>query len=151
MGILFTPLSTVSLLSIPREKMAQASGLFNVIRQIGGSLGVALFATILTARVSFHSQTYSESIQTDSPIFASVSQRLVHHVIHDAGSSPGEAVKKSQYILLGNLNKQAFIQGVDDDFLLAGFITLVGAIPIILLRTRKKKKENENNHSIAEI
>ncbi len=151
MGILFTPLSTVSLLSIPRDKMAQASGLFNVIRQIGGSLGVALFATILTARVSFHSQTYSESIQTDSPVFASVTRKLAHHVIHDAGSTPGDAMKKSQYILLGNLNKQAFIQGVDDDFLMAGFITLLGGIPIILLRTRKKKKEEENKQSIAEI
>jgi DHA2 family multidrug resistance protein len=151
MGILFTPLSTVSLLSIPRDKMAQASGLFNVIRQIGGSLGVALFATILTARVSFHSQTYSESIQTDSPVFASVTKKLAQHVIHDAGSTPGDAMKKSQYILLGNLNKQAFIQGVDDDFLMAGFITLLGGIPIILLRTRKKKKEEENKQSIAEI
>ena len=48
MGLMFTPLSAVALLDIPREKMAQASGLINVIRQIGGSLGVAIFATILT-------------------------------------------------------------------------------------------------------
>ena len=64
MGLMFTPLSAVALLDIPREKMAQASGLINVIRQIGGSLGVAVFATILTARVSFHTQQYGQALRS---------------------------------------------------------------------------------------
>ena len=42
MGLMFTPLSTLALTNIPKHKMAQASGLFNVIRQVGGSFGVAL-------------------------------------------------------------------------------------------------------------
>jgi MFS transporter, DHA2 family, multidrug resistance protein len=45
MGLLFTALSTISLLEISREKMAQASAITNSIRQLGGSLGVALLAT----------------------------------------------------------------------------------------------------------
>jgi len=45
MGILFAPLTTMAISEITNQKMAQASGLLNVIRQIGGSLGVALFGS----------------------------------------------------------------------------------------------------------
>ena len=75
MGVMFTPLSAIALLEIPREKMAQASGLFNVIRQLGGSFGVAILATVLTTRVDFHSQVFSESVNTISPVY----QQVVHH------------------------------------------------------------------------
>jgi DHA2 family multidrug resistance protein len=40
---------------------------------------------------------------------------------------------------MSNLSKQAYIQGIDDDFLLAGLITLIGGIPIIFLHTKKSK------------
>jgi len=47
MGIIFTPLSTLMLLNLPREKMAQASGITNTVRQLGGSLGVAILQRCL--------------------------------------------------------------------------------------------------------
>ena len=54
MGMMFTSLSTISLYDIKREKMAQASSMLNTIRQLGGSMGVAIMATILSSRVIFH-------------------------------------------------------------------------------------------------
>jgi DHA2 family multidrug resistance protein len=54
MGLVFTPLSTIALSEIHRQKIAQATGLFNVIRQIGGSFGVAVFGTLLIRREIFH-------------------------------------------------------------------------------------------------
>ena len=68
MGFIFTPLSALSLSEIPREKMAQASGLFNVLRQIGGSFGVALMGTLLTMRTTFHTTVYGESATMASPV-----------------------------------------------------------------------------------
>lgn len=44
--------------------------------------------------------------------------------------------------MMSNLNKQAFIEGINDDFLLAGIITLCGGIPIFFLHTKKLKKQN---------
>jgi drug resistance transporter, EmrB/QacA subfamily len=140
MGVMFTPLSAIALLEIPREKMAQASGLFNVIRQLGGSFGVAILATVLTTRVDFHSQVFSESVNTISPVY----QQVVHHVngylVENIGSSPSQAAQQSNYVISAHLNKQAFIEGVNDDFLLAGIITLIGGIPIFFLHSRKKKE-----------
>jgi len=138
MGLLFTPLQTIALVQIPREKMAQASGISNTIRQLGGSLGVAILATVLSSRVNFHSQTYGQAIQPKSQVFMNTTHNLTYQLEHNSGSSLSDAMKQSQYIVVANANKQAYIEGIDDDFLIAAMITLVGAIPILLLVAKKK-------------
>jgi len=140
MGLLFTPLQTIALIQIPREKMAQASGISNTIRQLGGSLGVAILATVLSSRVNYHSQTYEQSVQPKSQIFMNTTSRLTYQLEHNSGSSYSDAIKQSQYIIVANVNRQAYIEGIDDDFLIAALITLVGAIPILFLVAKKKNK-----------
>ena len=63
---------------------------------------------------------------------------LTYQLEHNSGSSLSDAMKQSQYIVVANANKQAYIEGIDDDFLIAALITLVGAIPILLLVAKKK-------------
>jgi DHA2 family multidrug resistance protein len=142
MGLMFTALTTVSLSEIPREKMAQASAITNSIRQLGGSLGVALLATLLTTRVNYHAQVFGGAIKPESEIYQQTMNKMKYHIQYEAGSSPANATRQSQVLLLSNLNKQAYIQGIDDDFLLAGIITLIGGIPIIFLHTKKTKIQN---------
>jgi MFS transporter, DHA2 family, multidrug resistance protein len=147
MGLTFTALSTVSLSEIPREKMAQASAITNSIRQLGGSLGVAILATLLTSRVGYYGQLYGGAVKPGSEVYQQTMNRIKTHVQHDSGSSPAAASRQSQAILLSNLNKQAYIQGINDDFLFAGIITLLGVIPITFLHTKKQKiqKSPEKN------
>lgn len=141
MGLLFTPLSTISLLNIPREKMAQASGLANTIRQLGGSLGIAILATLLSTRAVYHNQMYGQAIRSNSPAYRTAITQLQYRIEHQAGSTPSTAMKQSQAIVLSNVSKQAFIQGIDDDFMFAAFATLIGGVPIIFLRAKKKQKK----------
>jgi MFS transporter, DHA2 family, multidrug resistance protein len=138
MGLIFTPLSTISLLTIPREKMAQASGISNTIRQIGGSLGVALLSTLLISRVNFHAQMYGGAIQANSQTFQNVTQNMAYYIQQHGGGSISTAMKQGQSILMQHVSSQAFIQGVNDDFLIASLITVVGLIPILILKTKKK-------------
>jgi MFS transporter, DHA2 family, multidrug resistance protein len=142
MGFMFTALSTIALVEIPREKMAQASGISNSVRQLGGSLGVAILATLLTSRVNYHAQEYGLALNPRSEVYSETTKKLNFHVIHDSGISVSNAPGVSQFIIMSNLNKQAYIQSIDDDFLLAGIISLIGGIPIIFMRTRKSKTEN---------
>ncbi len=141
MGLMFTALSTIALVDIPREKMAQASGISNSVRQLGGSLGVAILATLLTSRVSYHADQYGQAMNTRSEAFRETSANVRFHLIHDAGVSPSNATSLTQSVILSDINKQAYIQGIDDDFLIACFLTLVGGIPIIFMHTRKSKTE----------
>jgi DHA2 family multidrug resistance protein len=142
MGLMFTALTTVSLLEISREKMAQASAITNSIRQLGGSLGVALLATLLSSRVMYHAQVFGDAIKPGSEIYQQTISKMKYHLQYEAGSSSADATRQSQALLLSNLNKQAYIQGIDDDFLLAGIITLIGGIPVFFLHTKKTKIQN---------
>jgi len=138
MGLIFTPLSSLSLSSIPRDKMAQASGISNTVRQIGGSMGVALLSTLLAARVNFHAQVFGGSIQSGSQVFQNTARNLTTYIQHNAGSSLASATKQSQSILMSHISSQAFIQGIKDDFLIAAGITTICFVPIILMHSKKK-------------
>jgi DHA2 family multidrug resistance protein len=142
MGLMFTALSTISLLEISREKMAQASAITNSIRQLGGSFGVALLATLLTTRASFHMQVFGGAVKPGSEIYQKSINNMKYHLEYHSGSSPGNAAKQSQALMFQNIGRQAFIEGINDDFLLAGIITFIGGIPIIFLHTKKSKNQN---------
>ena len=145
MGLMFGPLTAISLLSIPRHKMAQASGISNVIRQVGGSFGVALLTSIFTSRIAFHSQLFGEALQSYSPVYHSVVNHLGSYVTSVTGNVGSNALKQAQFILQSNITKQAFIQSIDDDFMLAAIITLVSAVPVFFLKGSKKKIQKQAN------
>lgn len=144
MGILFTPLSAIALLEIPREKMAQASGLFNVVRQLGGSFGVAILATVLTTRVNYHAEMYGSAVAAKSQVYTNVTNNLVYNIEKNAGSSFSDASKQSQLVILSHVNKEAYISGIDDDFLIAALITLLGGAPVFWLHVKKKHSPLKN-------
>jgi DHA2 family multidrug resistance protein len=146
MGLMFTALTTVSLSEIPRDKMAQASAITNSIRQLGGSLGVALLATLLTTRVNFHSQVFAAEVKPNSEVYHQTVANMKNHLQYEAGSSPSVTTRQGQGIILSNISKQAYIQGIDDDFLLAGFMTLLGGVPIFFLHSKKQKNKNLPAH-----
>jgi len=141
MGITFTPLSTLSLMSIPKDKMATASSISNTVRQIAGSIGVAFFTTLLASRVNFHSQIFGNAVQTGSQEFRNVMANIVNHVQSTGGGTIATAVTQGKMLLASNISKQAYIQGIDDDFLVAGIITLIALIPTLILRARKQHTE----------
>ncbi len=140
MGLLFAPLSSVAIREIPRVQMAQASSLLNTIRQLGGSLGIAILATTLSTRVSFHSQTYGQALQAQSEVYQTTSAHLRTFAEQHVGSSPAIAAKQAQHLLLSHVNNQAYIEGLNDDFWIAALITSLGLVPIFFLHTKKKKE-----------
>ena len=151
MGLLFTSMSTISLLEIPRQKMAQASGISNSLRQLGGSLGVAILATLLTSRVAYHGQQYSAAVNSRTEIFQQTAGKIRSYFIHEQGSSPSDAAKLSQSMIVSNISKQAYISGINDDFFLAGIFTLLGGIPIFFMRSKKSiiHTKNVNDEAIS--
>lgn len=149
MGMMFTSISTVALFDISREKMAQASGMLNTIRQLGGSLGVAIMATLLSSRVNYHVQNFGGAIQNQSEAYRNTISHLNNYVQQHVGSSHIIAGKLSNYLLVSNIRTQGFVQGIDDVFLVATAITLMGLIPVFFLHGKKKKQrqliKNQSN------
>jgi MFS transporter, DHA2 family, multidrug resistance protein len=142
MGLLFTPLSTLALADIPRHKMAQASGMFNVIRQLGGSFGVAIMGTMLTRRMIYHTAMYGEALNPQTPDYQTIMYRIAHFAQQTVGSSFSIAAQQSKAMILSYVSKSSFVEAINDDFLLAAIITFVGVFPVLILRTHKKRKQS---------
>jgi len=140
MGFIFTPLSAMALSGIPREKMAQASGLYNVLRQIGGSFGVALMGTLLTSRTIFHMTMYGQAVGKYSSAAQNVGINLSRYAQNAVSGTMDLSLKRAQALIQYHMNLQAFVSAVDDDFFIAAVITFLCVIPILLLRYKKKKK-----------
>jgi DHA2 family multidrug resistance protein len=134
MGILFAPLMAMAISEIPHQKMAQASGLLNVVRQIGGSFGVAVFGSVLTRRTIYHAATYGEQVNAYSDTFKQTVMRLQSWAVHATGGTAGTAMAKAKAQIGIFIANQAFIQAVDDVFLVAAVIVLIGVIPVFFIR-----------------
>jgi DHA2 family multidrug resistance protein len=139
MALIFSPLTTIAISEITNQKMAQASGLINVIRQVGGSFGVAIFGTILTRRTILHGQNYAEQLNQYSETFKQTMMRLQHFASQAIGGTVSESIARAQGLIIRFVEQQAFIQAVDDVFLIASFILIISVIPVFFLRSHLKK------------
>jgi DHA2 family multidrug resistance protein len=139
MGLLFTPLTTLALSRIPKHKIAQASGLFNVIRQLGGSFGVAIMGALLTRRMLYHTAMFGQMVDQQSAAFQIAMQNLTRFSQRAIGGSIYYAGMRAKALIASHVVQQSFVQAICDDFLIAAAITIIGVFPILILRTRKRQ------------
>ena len=138
LAMIFTPMMTIAILEIPRDKMAQASSIFNTVRQLGGSFGVAILGTVLTSRVAYHIQMFGADVSRNSPAFKNTVKSFGYFIQHVTGSNAFIAGRQGQALLTAHISQQAFIQGIDDDFLIAAIITIIALVPVLFLHSKKK-------------
>jgi MFS transporter, DHA2 family, multidrug resistance protein len=139
MGLLFTPLSALALARIPRHKMAQASGLFNVIRQVGGSFGVAILGAMLTRRTLHHVADYGQAVDPSSAQFMNAVAHIQAFAMDAVGGTAAVSAARAKALITMHITNQAFVSAVGDDFLLAGGVSALCIIPILFLKIHKRK------------
>lgn len=141
MGILFTPLLTLSLANIKSDMMAQASSITNIIRQMGGSFGVAIFSHILTQRTGYHTQRYSEALNYTGELYQQTVENLSLFARQTAGATAQTAQTLAEQMIVKRLDLEAYIGGINDDFFIAFIVTLLCLLPIIWLHRVKQIKK----------
>jgi DHA2 family multidrug resistance protein len=72
----FVPLSFLTMAYVPREKMNNASAIFNLLRNLGGSFGVAFVTTLLARRTQFHQHRLVENLSPFDPVYSMTLERL---------------------------------------------------------------------------
>jgi DHA2 family multidrug resistance protein len=123
-AVLLTPLTGIALAGIARESSGAASGVFNMLRKLGGAFSTAILATIVTKREQFHSNV----IGGDVTLFRdSVRERLnkltAYFMSH--GVSDPAAARREAIVALGNVvHKQATIMAYADTFAVLGALLL---------------------------
>jgi MFS transporter, DHA2 family, multidrug resistance protein len=134
MSLLFVPLTTVSMDPIPREKMGNATSLFNLMRNIGGSIGIAMTGT-LTAR---HTQAITSTLGEHVSIYDPKSQQMflqMQSAFMAAGADMVTATERAYAALFGMVARQAAMVSFVGLFELLGVIFLL-MIPLVLLMQR---------------
>ncbi|WP_426164040.1 DHA2 family efflux MFS transporter permease subunit [Pseudoduganella sp. R-31] len=129
-------LSNFAMNGIAPKDTASASSLFNMIRNLGGSIGIALLATQLTQREHFHSARLGEAVNSFSAATQLRLDQLTQSFI-GKGFDPVTASDKALKAVDGIVRRESFVMAYNDGFLIVGGI-LLSCILILWLSDKVK-------------
>ena len=136
MALLFVPLTTVAMATISHERMGYATSLFNLMRNIGGSVGIAITGTMLQRR----RQSVGATLGTHLTQYDVGTQRMLAQIragLMAAGADAATATQRSYAILHGMLLQQASMVSFVSLFWLLGILFLA-MIPLVTIMKRPK-------------
>jgi DHA2 family multidrug resistance protein len=128
---LFIPLTTLALVSIPRHRLADATGLNSLLRQVGGSIGLAVFATMLS-RFAAHAREGLIAQLSSANQQLSMRTAAMAKMFAGRGADPAAARAASVQIIDGIVRQQAMVLSFQKLFYLSG-ICFLCVLPLVFL------------------
>ena len=134
MGLLFIPLTTLTLSSIPKPQMGNATGIYNLLRNLGGSIGVAFSATMFTRRAQVHQSRLAEHLTTlDEGLRAAVAKGQA--LLPSRGVPEALAKNGALGRIYAQVVRQATMLGFNDAFYVLSLM-MACVLPLLLLLRR---------------
>jgi DHA2 family multidrug resistance protein len=134
MGFLFIPLTTLTLSHIPKEKMTDATAIYNLLRNIGGSVGVAYVTTILSRRAQFHQSRLIEHLTPFDSAYQVARERL-EGVLRFRGVDS----LSPDALIHAELLRQSGMGAFNDAFLLVS-ILMAFILPLVFIMKWNRRK-----------
>jgi DHA2 family multidrug resistance protein len=136
-AMVLTPLTSVLTGGIPPQDAAAASGISNMLRNLGGAIGTAVLATVITKREQFHSNIIGQSVTLGrEEVRTRIAQMTDYFMAH--GVPDPAAARQQAIVALGNAVKhQALVMAFSDTFAVIAAVLVFAAIAVML--TRKVK------------
>jgi DHA2 family multidrug resistance protein len=125
LGFLFVPLTTVTLSAISNAKMANATGLYTLVRQLGGSLGIAILELLQTRRQDFAQQTLASGVTLANPAVSSMLNGAANRT-------------QALLSLAGSVEQNAIVLSYDYVFRICA-IVFVLSIPLVFMLSSTRK------------
>jgi DHA2 family multidrug resistance protein len=136
MAFLFVPINTAAYAFLPREKNNAASGLMNLARNMGGSVGISFVTTMLDRRTQVHMTDLASHLSAANPALRSMllgaSQAMRAH-----GASAAVATQRAYALLQGTVARQATMLAYIDCFWLLG-VAIMAMIPMVFLMKKSR-------------
>jgi DHA2 family multidrug resistance protein len=140
-GLIFVPLTTMAMGRLRKEQIGNASGIYNLMRNIGGSIGIASVTTFLVRGSQKHQSYLAANITAGSPSVAAMLHGL-QAKLSMGGVDSYAACQKALGTLYEGMQRQASLLAYTDDFQLLGYLSLL-CIPLALLFHRMRKHSQE--------
>jgi len=136
LGLIFVPLTNLALADLPMSKIPNGTGLFNLMRQLGGSVGIAVSATLLQRFETMNRAELITNITQFNPVVQARMDRIMA-TLSAQGTPPNLLQPKALAILDLQVTKQAFMLSFEHLFLLFG-AAFVLSLPLLLLMHKSK-------------
>ena len=136
LAFLFVPINTVAYAFLPKDKNNAASGLINLARNIGGSVGISLVTTMLERRSQFHQNQLVDHVNNGSSRLQAMINAMTHLFV-SRGSSSYEATHQAYGMVSNLVNQQATMLAYIDNFKLLG-VAVLAMIPFVFLMKKVK-------------
>jgi MFS transporter, DHA2 family, multidrug resistance protein len=134
-ALVLTPLSSITTAGIAPSEAGAASGLSNMLRNLGGAVGTATLATVLTKREQFHSNIIGQSVTLYRDEVRQRIDDLTQYFMAHGVADPSAAHHKAIVAIGATVRRQALTMGFSDTFAVIG--TLLAIAAVVLLFARK--------------
>ncbi len=129
-GMIFVTLTTIAMGTLPNEMMGTATGMYNLMRSMGGSIGIAVVTTLLSRHAQLHQSLMVSHLTPYDPAFRESFHRLTE--LFAAQGDPVMAVKKAYLSIYNTIVIQSSLWAFIDNWRMLGFLSLV-SVPLALL------------------
>jgi DHA2 family multidrug resistance protein len=136
MAFLFVPINTAAYAFLPREKNNAASGLMNLARNIGGSVGISFVTTMLDRRTQVHMTDLASHLSAANPALRSMLQGAAQ-AMRAHGASAAGATQQAYAMIQGTVVRQATMLAYIDCFWLLG-VAIMAMIPTVFLMKKSR-------------
>ena len=137
LGFVFVPLSTISLGALKPTEVGNGSGLFNLLRNVGGSVGISIVNTILARHQQLHRTELSRNLVTTSHNLQQRLAQLTQTLTHTYG--PAEAARRVYGMVEATLTQQAILWSFVDDLRYMAFACFC-CVPLVWALKRVKPR-----------
>ncbi|HVA57122.1 MAG TPA: DHA2 family efflux MFS transporter permease subunit [Gemmatimonadaceae bacterium] len=129
LGLIFVPLTNATMAELATRDLAQGTGMFNLTRQLGGSMGIAIMATLLTRFTTIAKSGLAEHVTTMDPRSLGRLRALTNAMI-GRGASPLVAHQQALAIMDHQISAQASVLAFSKIYLLSGAL-LLSSLPLL--------------------
>ena len=136
LGLIFVPLTGATMAELKVSELAQGTGMFNLTRQLGGSLGIAVMATLLTRFTRANKALLTEHITTTDPVSLSRLDAIMRGLI-SRGMNPIVAKQQALTLMDAQVTTQASVLAFSKIYMLSGIILLCSLPLLFLFKTGK--------------
>ena len=147
-GFIFVPLTTLAMSRLRKSEIGNAAGIYNLMRNIGGSIGIASVTTMLVRGSQAHQNYLAAHVTAGNSVAMGVLQGLQAKFCA-AGMDHYSAHQKALGSIYRSLQQQASLLAYADNFRLLGSLALL-CIPLAMLLRRAQKHSQERSGVVAE-
>jgi DHA2 family multidrug resistance protein len=142
-ALVMTPLAAIAVAGIEREHAGSASALFNMIRNLGGAIGIAALQTILTNREQFHSEVLTGQVTLLAPAARERLEGLASRFMTHGVSDPAFAHHEAAVAVGRVIRRQASMLAYSDTIILQSVLLGVALLSVLLLKKAKTGSAGE--------